>query len=514
MSQPDEPRDPSPGTCPLPVSAQWRNMLLFAACTGLQYLAAPVLYVGITQASLCDRLGTDAKVANLPATFYFAMTAMPALIAWLFPAVRHLKRVLSLCYASIAAVLLLVAVVLASDVANEIKVAAVILQGAVSGAAGPTAIALLWEVIGRGTDASRRGLTLSLAFGAGPILAVIGSIGQVALLGGELFGWRFAGLESPDGFVWLFGLGAPVMAIGAVLGGLCVVPQPDVETQRAPLSEVLGLCVGLALGFASLALFFTESGGTTNAEPASHEVQSRDEPRASDATAAVVERGPGRREVGFLLLVAASIAVVYHFRDILSQRTLLIATIVTILVYSGNTIPSNMNLYSPEVLGDLPEKYAGLQNTLRFGFKVAAGFFLGWLLSRTNPRAGILTTAGIFVAAQAWAIFATGTVYLVAFGLYGAGELVGVYAPNYLLSAARKQDYRRVMAFATMLMVPAAPTGYVYGAVVDALKPQFGAPFAFRVSFSVCALLIVTGIVLALALLPPAPREASNGRPE
>ena len=42
----------------------------------------------------------------------------------------------------------------------------------------PAAIALLWEVIGRGSDESRRGLALSMAFGAGPLLAVLGSFGQ------------------------------------------------------------------------------------------------------------------------------------------------------------------------------------------------------------------------------------------------------------------------------------------------------------------------------------------------
>ena len=35
-------------------------------------------YVGITQASLCNKLGADARTANLPGTLFFAMTAMPA----------------------------------------------------------------------------------------------------------------------------------------------------------------------------------------------------------------------------------------------------------------------------------------------------------------------------------------------------------------------------------------------------------------------------------------------------
>jgi hypothetical protein len=79
--------DVTTDTCPLSWPEQRRNLILFAACTGLQYLAAPVLYVGITQASLCKRLGADARTSNLPATLFFAMTAMPAIIAWASPRV-------------------------------------------------------------------------------------------------------------------------------------------------------------------------------------------------------------------------------------------------------------------------------------------------------------------------------------------------------------------------------------------------------------------------------------------
>ena len=106
---------PEPATeaivCTLPWKEQRRNLILFAMCTGTQYLAAPVLYVGITQASLCDRLGADARTANLPGTLFFAMTAMPALIAWVSPGVSSLKRNLSLCYAASALMLTVLAVV-------------------------------------------------------------------------------------------------------------------------------------------------------------------------------------------------------------------------------------------------------------------------------------------------------------------------------------------------------------------------------------------------------------------
>jgi MFS family permease len=172
-----------------------------------------------------------------------------------------------------------------------------------------------------------------------------------------------------------------------------------------------------------------------------------------------------------------------------------------------------MNLYSTEALGESPEKFAGFQYSLRFGCKVIAGTFLGWLLTRTNPRAGILATSCLYLISQIWAMTVTGPWYLVAFGIFGAGELVGVYAPNYIVSASRADELRKNTAFMTMLMAPAAPAGYLYGSIVDAVKSHGwtawgmdSATLGFRLSFLVCALFILSGIILAGTLLPKYPR--------
>ena len=55
----------APQTCSLSWPEQRLNLILFAVCTGTQYLAAPVLYVGITQASLCHHLGADTRTSNV-----------------------------------------------------------------------------------------------------------------------------------------------------------------------------------------------------------------------------------------------------------------------------------------------------------------------------------------------------------------------------------------------------------------------------------------------------------------
>lgn len=485
--------DSSPA-CLLSWPQQRWNLILFAVCTGTQYLAAPVLYVGITQASLCDHLGADARTSNLPGTLFFAMTAVPALIAWLSPRVSSLKRNLSLCYGTSALMLATLAVTLALPVSKEIKLSMIVLQGGISGAVMPAAIALLWEVIGRGSDESRRGLALSMAFGAGPLFAVVGSFCQTALMGGKLFGLHIDGLEEPTSFIILFAAGAPVMGLAAIFSQFFHILPVEQESQRSPVSEVVGLLVGLPLMFASIGLLHFAS-------------------FVPDAVGNALSSGTVLRSLGYLCACGAAAAFIYHFREILRQRVLLLATIVTILVYAGNVIPSNMNLYSSEALGDLAKDAAGPQNMLRFGFKVVAGTLLGFVLTRTNPKVGILATAVIFLAAQVWAMVVTGPWYLVAFGLHGAGELIGVYAPNYIVSASRRDQLRQNMAFVTMLMVPAAPAGYLYGAIVDGVK-QAGwtvqgmnsAVLGFRLSFLTCALFILTGIALAVTLLPARPR--------
>jgi hypothetical protein len=278
----------------------------------------------------------------------------------------------------------------------------------------------------------------------------------------------------------------------------------ETEVEREPVSAVIGLLFGLPLMFASVALmhFSSESpsAGTEN---------------LSSTTRSLMTLG------GVICAVGAATGFVYHFRSVLQQRILLLATIVTILMYAGNVIPSNMNLYSEQVLGNIPEKYAGVQNMLRFGFKVIAGTVLGWLLTRTSPRAGLLATGLIFLGAQLWAIFVTGPWYLVAFGIHGAGELVGVYAPNYIVSASRRDELRRNMAFMTMMMVPAAPAGYLYGALVDAARQSNwtalgmnSTAFGFRLSFIVCGTFILSGIIMALYCLPAKPRPQSPGPEE
>jgi hypothetical protein len=426
----------APNDCPLSRALQTRNLLLFGACIGANYLTAPVGYVGITQAPLCRELGASDAVANLPQSIYLAMTAAPVLIAWAIPYVAWLKRNLVLCYALTAVAVAAVPLTLLAPVSNAVKIRAVILHAAVHGVLSPAAVMFLWEVIGRGLTATRRGPALALAFGVGPLLAFAASLASQLLLKGKLGSLRLPGLDFPWNFAALYAAAVPILAGTALLCTLFVVPQPEKDAVREPF-------------------FAGVFGGVVN---------------------------------------------------VLRDRVLLTATIVTILVYTGNAIPSNMGLYAPEVLGGKAEDYAGKENAYRFAFKAVTGLFLGWLLTRTTPRAGIVVTTALGVASLAWALFAPPGWYLVAFGIYGAGELVGVYCPNYILTASRRLEMRRNMAFATLLMVPAAPVGYVFGAMSDWFRARGHAAEGYQVTFATCAAVMVAGMVLALLRLPARPR--------
>lgn len=516
MSDPESDTNAASRTCPLTWPQQRRNLILFALGIGMQYLAAPVLYIGITHAALCEKLKADTATSNLPATMFFAMTAMVTLIAWISPKASSLKRNLTLCYCCCATILAALSLSLLMDVSDRIKIGMVILQGGVVGAVMPAATAYLWEAIGRGTDESRRGLAMGMAFGGGPLLAVIGSFCQMLLLGGPFLFWKLPGIAYPWNFVILFAAGVPMMLLGIVFGQLLIIPPAEREPLRQPVSQVFGALIGVpAMAGFFVCIYLSGIPKVQTLDVTSLiQIFRTQVPGSGTLLEFYLPDNKYLLAVGYVSLVISTVALSYHFREILSQRILLIATLVTLLVYCGNMIPPNMNLYSTEALGDAPAKYAGVQNTLRFGFKMVAGIFYGWMLTRTNPRMGILVTSFIFLSSQFWAMFVTGPQYLIAFGLYGAGELVGAYAPNYLVCASRKEDLRKTTAFMTMLMAPAAPIGYLYGSIVDLAKKNDwtalgmnSATLGFRLSFVVCAAFILSGIILALTMLPKQPRE-------
>jgi hypothetical protein len=455
-----------PGDCPLPSWAQTRNLVLFGATVGLIYLGSPVLYVGKTAASLCQKLDAPPDIANLPSSAYFFMTPFPILIAWLFPHVRMLKPVLVASYLTAAAATALVVVTLllptpdwlfpaldALGMPRHWVVPALILNAGLLGWSLGVANTYQWEVLGRGVAERRRGQAFSLAFGVGPILAVLASLGQQLLLGGQVgdlqvpgVEWGGFGVGSSDylkNFATLFALVVPIMALAALLTLGFVIPRPPLEVARQPF---------LTGVFGGLGEFF-------------------------------------------------------------SYRLIRIAAIAMILVCSGYNVLTNISLYTRVAVGADAAEYVGYQSALQFGFKVVAGLLLGWLLTRTNPRVGMLVTGAFCLASVAWVMVAPGMWFLLSFGLMGVGELFGVYYPNYIFSCSAKSKIRRNMAFSSMLNMPSSFSPYLFGWITKAVGGATGdTKLGFQVSFATSIGLLITALFLVL-LLPtrPRPRKADLG---
>jgi len=437
MAEPEHSIEPG---VPLPLPAQHRNLLLFAGCVGLQYLAAPVIYVGMAHAALLDQLGASKTLANLPEVLYLVLTPAPAVLTALLPGPARLKPLLSLAYLVTASGMALVLGVILLKLPGWAVQAAVLGQAIITGIAMPTAITLVWEAMGRGVDRALRGRALALAYGMGPFLAFAGTQGaQLLLTGKSWFAGLPAALPFPLNFAAVFGAGIPAMLLAAWLASRMQVP-PLVQTEASQ-----GLVAGLA--------------------------------------------------------------------NFTGDRLLRTAALVTILLYVGNTIPANMTLHTKAALGAEPADYVMHQQTLRFVAKGFSGLILGWMLSRTSPRAGLLATGMVFTLAPLWAGATQGTAFLLAFAIYGGGELVGVYAPNYILEASRPADLRRNMAISNLLMAPAAPAGLLFGRVADLLQRADAPSLGLRVSFVLCAAIMAAGLCLAWWKLPANPRASRVASP-
>ncbi|MFM8496702.1 MAG: hypothetical protein ACKOEM_14475 [Planctomycetia bacterium] len=426
----------------LPAATQTRNLLLFAGCVGMQYLAAPVLYVGSTHAALLDELGTSGSFANAPEVLYIAFLFTPLFVSAIFTDPRWLKPLLTLAYLLNALGVAVVAAAIACGCsANAIGIT-VLVQSIVSGITGSTAMALAWEALGRGVDESRRGATLALAYGCGPILAAIGSLGSQALLTGETLGLRLTAPPSfPGNFGAVFAAATVPIVVAAVFGSLFVLPA---------------------------------------VQPA--------------AAASAAEERPG-----FLRSLAG------FFGDPLLRRT----AIAAVLVYASTMAVANLTLHTSVSMGEQPSDRVMYLLAIRFATKAVAGLLLGLLLAKTFPLAGMLATASLLFVVPLYATVATGVAYVVTFQIYGAGELFGVYTPNYILSASRRRDLRRNLACNSLLPAMAAPFGLLFGGIADVVAASYGRGAGYRASFLACAVIVGAGLAVALTL-PRRPRPADE----
>lgn len=211
----------------LPAATQTCNLWLFAGCFGMVYLAAPVLYVGGTHAALLDQLEASSALANSPEVFYLLFLFAPLVVTSVFRHPGWLKPLLVSAYLCTAAGTALVVAVIAAGASSRLVSAVVLAQAIINGLSLSTANALAWEALGRGVAENRRGATLALAYGVGPILAAVGSLGSQVLLTGSTLGLRLSSPPSfPGNFAVLFAAATLPMLVAAVFASRFVIPPP------------------------------------------------------------------------------------------------------------------------------------------------------------------------------------------------------------------------------------------------------------------------------------------------
>jgi hypothetical protein len=73
------------------------------------------------------------------------------------------------------------------------------------------------------------------------------------------------------------------------------------------------------------------------------------------------------------------------------------------------------------------------------------------------------------------------------------------------MAASAPRNMRRNLAYVTMMMLPAAPAGTLFGAIADQARLAGEPALGFRLSFLLCAAILSAGVLLALATLPARP---------
>ncbi|MFH1920784.1 MAG: MFS transporter [Planctomycetota bacterium] len=425
---------------------QRRNVVLYVMKWCLVYLAAPILYIGFVQAGLCKRLGASDFVANLPSAAYLLLAAFPMIMAWAVPQVRYLKLVMTIGYAITALMGAVTAAVLWLPTPDGLRIAVVIAHGAIVACSSGTAWVFEWEFLGRGVSESRRGLLFAATFSIGPMFAVVGSLGAQLIINHEIFGW------TPT--AW-----------------------PQIPY---PLNYILLYAATFPL---MLMVAFLVSRYVVPL-PA---VDVRRKPFVS--------------------------GVFGGFGQFIGNRLVLIACVAYLLIYSGTLIQNNMVLYTREAVGLAEDAFVGYQLAIRFGCKVLAGLMLGWLLKRTNPRMNLFVTALLLIAGVVWllsvqTLFGAGLLFLVAFGFNGAGELMGVYYPYYVLCLSPKSKMRRNMAFVMLLSAPVGFAPALFGLISD--KWSLTASFWVSLAIMIVAFLLVAFTLTARPRPRPEDLEAAD----
>ena len=203
-----------------------RNQFVFIGANLLILLAAPIIYVGVVQAALCQRLGASASVANLPSAAYLLGQLAPFFLSSVVPH-RFERLTVVLANSTTALSCFIIATCLVVRLPDAVTIAAITGQGLLQGSAVSVSLVFLYQCLGRGTRLEARAKTMKITFTLAPISAVAGSlVAQFVLNHG------FHRLQYPHDFALVY-LGAAICmgSVATLASRFDLIPIPDEPRQ-------------------------------------------------------------------------------------------------------------------------------------------------------------------------------------------------------------------------------------------------------------------------------------------
>jgi len=186
-----------------------KNAAYFVLAVSMTYLAAPVTYVGVVQAALCDQLGASATLSNLPSVLFVFGGIAPLFLSSIVP--YRLERMISaISAATMAMAFGLLAALLIAPISTPAKIAAVIGQSSIVGVLSVVGQVYLFQCLKRGTTENGRARALKLTYAIGPLAAVAGSLLAQSLMEGRSDSW-----DNLGSYVTLYLVGVPCLLIAA-----------------------------------------------------------------------------------------------------------------------------------------------------------------------------------------------------------------------------------------------------------------------------------------------------------
>ena len=276
-----------------------RNGWVFTICYVFIYLAAPVLYVGVIQAALSDKLGASRTLANLPASTYMLGQVAPLIFSWLVPYRLERSMVVwaNLATATLSSVVFLS---LALPAPAGLRIFAVVMQGLLQGLSMSTSFVFMLQCLRRGTTPPGLARTLQRTFSVTPFFAVAGSLGAQYVLNPGI-----SGLSFPHDFALIYFLAVPC-SLGIAVTALSFRLTPLEEETRPPFFRFVSDSARSFFGrrvllvvWVAYVLWYTSLGTTSNMTLYTREAMGRD---PADFSALTMVIRFGSKAVGGYLL--------------------------------------------------------------------------------------------------------------------------------------------------------------------------------------------------------------------